>query len=262
MPPQLHELLAAENDVRGQWKQISEETLHVFAKPQMFQGKVTKLTMTKPGLDDQTKRATEESGSAVETMGTTVGARLQYTGPFFMRLVDHRLEKDLTNQKAKADIIVDNQVIASGIPATCLLDLEDRLTSYRAIYMAIPTLDVKKEWEGAENLGSGIWKTKNPEVRSKTEKDFHSRILVAPTDKHPAQIEKWNVDVVVGKTEVTEHSGMLTSARKAEILSRCDKLIVAVKEARARANQTPIERTDGSLGAKLLNFMEASEVKA
>ncbi len=246
---QLHETLAAENDIKNQWKQINEETLHVFGKPAMFTGKVTKLTMTKPGLDEATKAAAEAIGTVHEALGTTVDARLGYTADFFIRLVNHRLQKDLTNQKAVANIIVDGQVIAENVPATFLLDLEDRLAGYRNIYASIPTLDIKKEWSEDTQLGKGVWRTKHAEVKSKTEKGFDFRVLVAATDKHPAQVEKWQTDPVVGKYETTEFSGMWTSARKAEVLSRCDKLIVAVREARARANQTQVER--GQISAQL-----------
>lgn len=258
---QLHEMLAAENDIKNQWKVINEETLHTLGKPQMFQGKVTKLVMTKPGLDPLTKEATEKAGSSVEAIGTTVPDRLNYTGAFFIRLLNHRLEKDLTNQKAVADIVVDGQVIAKDIPATFLLDLEDRLTGYRAVYAAAPTLDIKKNWEKDEKQGKNIWRTMNPEARSKTEKSLEYKTIAQATDKHPAQVKEWPVDNVVGMTEVIEFSGMLTSARKAELVARCEKLIVAVKEARARANQTQVV-TGFNIGSNLLKYIEAEEVKA
>lgn len=228
----------------------------------MFQGKVTKLTMTKPGLDELTKIATEAAGSAVEAIGTTVSDRINYTGAFFIRLINHRLQKDLTNQEAVADVTIDGNVVASGLPATFLLDLEDRLTNYRAsVYAVIPTLDVKKEWTLDPQQGKEIYKTVHPEVRSKTEKNIEHKIIVQATEKHPAQVKEWPIDNVVGKTEVMEYSGMWTSARKAEVLNRCDKLIVAVKEARARANQTIVQPMR-DVGSSLLKYIEAVEVKA
>lgn len=255
----LHEVLAAENDVKNQYKQINDETLHILNRPQVFIGKVTKLTMTKPELDEQTKKATEEAGSSVEAIGTTVTDRLNYMGNFFKRLVNHRLQKDLTNQKATANILVDGQTIAENLPATFLLELEDRLTSYRAIYASIPTLDVKKEWDLDEKLGNGIFRLRHPEVRAKTEKYIEHKIIVPATDRHPAQVKEWTIDNVVGKTEVTEFSGMWTSARKAEVLARCDKLIVAVKEARARANQAEVVQ-GSDVGSALLKFMEGVQL--
>jgi hypothetical protein len=258
---QLHEVLAAENDIENQWKIINEETLHILTKPQMFMGKVTRLTMTKPSMDEPTKAATEAAGSAVEAIGTTVTDRLNYTGNFFTRLINHRLQKDRANQEAVADIIIDGVTIATKLPATFLLDLEERLAGYRAIYAGIPTLDVKKEWSIDEKQGKEIYKTVHPEVRSKTEKTIEHKIIVPATDKHPAQVKEWPTDNVVGKTEVIEFSGMWTSARKATVLNRCDKLIVAVKEARARANQTVVKSLQ-DIGSELLKYIEATEVKA
>lgn len=252
----LHEALAVESDIKSQHSVIHAETLQVLGKPNLFQAKVKKLTMSKPGLDQGTKESMEKAGSSEESIGTTVDKRIAYHGGFFTKLVNHRFQKDLTNQKAVADIVIDGKTIAEGVPATALLAFEDALVEQRKIYAAIPTLDIKKDWEKAANIGEGIWKTVHPEASAKTEKGFEFKQLVAPTQHHPAQIEKWTVDVVVGVTTVDEYSGMWTSARKAEVLGRCDALIAAVKAARARANQTEIEE-GYNIGAKLLGFIEA-----
>lgn len=256
----LHEALAVESDIKNQHNKIHEETLGVLGKPDFFRARIKRLTMTKPGLDPATKDAIETAGSSEEAIGTTVDKRLGYHSGFFKRLVNHRFQKDLTNQKARSDIIIDGMVVAEAVPATALLAFEDALVEQRKIYAAVPTLDVKKEWEHAVQIGQGVWKTKNPETVAKTEKSFDFKILDKATDKHPAQIEKWTTDVTVGKIETNEYSGMWTSAKKAEVLARCDKLIAAVKEARARANQTEVEQ-GYDIGSKLLGFIEASEVK-
>lgn len=255
----LHEVLAVEGDLKNQLSKVKEETLNTLKKPAVFQARVTRLTMVKPGLDLGVKESMEAAGSSQDAMGTTVTERLKFHAGFLAKLANHRFQKDLTNTKAKADIVIAGETIFANVPATTLLSLEDLLTEQRAIYDAIPTLDIKKDWEAAPDIGPNVYKTKSPVVNPKTEKDFHHRELVKPTQHHPAQIEKWSVDITVGHSSVTEYSGMWTSARKAEVLKRTDTLIAAVKQARARANQQEVEQ-GGDLAKALLDYMQPASV--
>jgi len=54
----------------------------------------------------------------------------------------------------------------------------------------------------------------------------------------PAQVDKIPETENIGKYEKTHWSGMVSPARKAELMSRIDKLIRAVKKARQKANAT------------------------
>lgn len=258
---QLHELLAAETDTKNQTTAMHAETLAVFNKPDLFQGWVKTHVVTKPGVDELTKAAKEKAGGDVRQVTTTVDERLAYDAQFFIRRVDFAATKDLTNQHALADIIIDGKVVVQNVPATALLSLEQLLVEKRKQYQAAPTLPSGGIWSlDSQAAKPGIYKSANPETTLNTEKDFTFKVLAPATDKHPAQIEKWNVDVPVGKTEIIKSLGMWTSARKAEVLARCDAMILAVKEARARANQTPVKQM--KIGAALLNFIEAKEQTA
>lgn len=200
--------------------------------------------------------AVEEAGGEHKALASTVDLRLEYGSESFINLLDYIAQKDRTNQNARADIIVDGNILARDVPAVTLLSLEDMLNKKRAEYQAAPTLPVTVEWEADDQAPfPNVYRTKRPEVTTKTEKTFESKILVAPTDKHPAQIEKWTIDQPVGKYSVTKVSGMWTSARKAAVLANCDKLILAVKQARARANQTEVVSVH--IGKTLVDFMEA-----
>ena len=246
----LHELLAVENDVKGQFNTILTETLKTFHSDHAFKGFTRTLTMF------------DEKDSAMNTteraeLTTTVPKRLDYTGQFITRYLDVTLQKEATNQIAKADIIIDDKVIAADVPATFLLGLESKLNHIRQILERIPTLENSIAWEEAPDLGKGIWRQKYPEEVLKTAKQFKHQILVEPTEHHPAQIEKWEESVPVGRYVKTTISGMVTSNRKAQILENLDKLSRAVKKARQRANSTVVVKTN--IGKSLLDVIFAEE---
>lgn len=243
-----HELLAVEADVQGQYKTITAETRKVFKNDHMFKGFIKTLTM----FDEKDSALNAEERSPI---ATTVNERLDYTGKAISRYLDVVLQKEATNQKAVADIVIDGTVIAKDVPATFLLGLENKLREIRVLYENIPTLDMSMEWEQAADLGKDIWRQKYPEEALKTKKQFQHQILVEPTEHHPAQIEKWEEQVPVGKYVKKNWCSMITSTRKAELLGNIDKLSSAVKKARQRANSTEVEKTN--IGNKLMLFIHA-----
>lgn len=242
----LHELLAVEADAKGQFKTILTESQKVFSSEHLFKGFVRTLTMF--DAKDEALNGTERS-----ELTTTVPERLEYTGQFITRFLDLVLQKEKTNQKAIADIIIDGKTIAKDIPVTFLLGLESKLSLLRDLFMRIPSLDNSIAWEKADDIAEGIWRQKYPEEVLRTAKQFKHQILVEPTEHHPAQIEKWEESVPVGRYTKTVICGMITSNRKAHLLANIDKLSRAVKQARQRANSTEVEKVN--IGNDLLNFI-------
>lgn len=244
----MHELLAVESDVQGQYRIIVNETINLFNKEHIFKGFVKKLKMFD---EDQAHLNTSEHSE----IGTTVPARLDYNSSFIVKYLDVVLQKESTNQLAVADIIVDGIVLAEKVPATFLLGLENKLKEIRNIYMAIPTLDVSVKWEEATDIGKNIYRQVHPETAVKTKKMFQHQILVEPTQFHPAQVEKWEEQIPVGTFTKENWCSMITSTRKAQLLERIDKLSNAIKKARQRANNTEVIKVN--IGEKLMNFINA-----
>ena len=60
------------------------------------------------------------------------------------RMFDLVATKDFANTEAKADIVVDNQVLVTGVPATYLLWLEKELTDLHTFITKLPVLDPPK----------------------------------------------------------------------------------------------------------------------
>jgi hypothetical protein len=134
------------------------------------------------------------------------------------------------------------------------LGLEAKLKSIRPIYDEIPTLPPGTEWESDPSFGKYVYKDKNANVTAKTKKTFDFKILTPATDKHPAQIEKWNIDVPVGYFTKTRWSSCLSVAQKSALLARLDKLAQAIKQARQRANGQEVD-TKSKIGSKLFEYL-------
>ncbi len=250
----LHELLAVEADLEGRSRNIMNETRKVFKdKPVLFMGAVRNY---KPFEDDGIDYPSE-----FQNLTSTVDEKLEYTGKSIIKYYDALLQKEATNQVAKADLVVDGQVIATGLPATFLLGMEARLRNVREVYAQIPTLAIGTEWKADEAKGKGVWSTVHPEESMKTEKTTKSKVLYEakfPKEGEggqsiPAVIDKWNEVINVGKYTKYVWSGMLTPARKSELLDRIDSLLRAVKKARQRANSTEVLKVN--VGKSLMDYI-------
>lgn len=163
---------------------------------------------------------------------------------------DAELTQDCGNQRATADIVVDGQVIWADVPVTMLITLEKDLADLRTFISELPTLDESKDWEDDPN--SKLFRTQ-PVVTHKTKKIQRGIVLQAPTKEHPAQTQLISEDVIVGHWHTVHRSGALPTPRREQLLERVNKLRDAVKQARARANNTEVERKE--IGSALFAYM-------
>ncbi len=242
----LHQLLAVEPDKEGKYKRVCDESKKVFGKAAMFTGSHRTLHMFEDGVD-----ATDPDTH--QSMTTTVRERMGYTGESISDYFDALYQKEATNQKAKADLVVDGTVIAKEVPATFLLALESRLKYVRGVYETMPTLQAGIEWVPSDTMGAGIWEMKHPEEKLKTKMTVQHEVLVPPTKEHRAEIEKWEEQIPIGKFVKRVWCSMLTSPEKQEILARIDKLIQATKQARQKANAEEV--VGGNVGRSIIDFI-------
>ena len=242
----LHELLAAEPDLQSTFKLVTDEARKTFSdKQNMFIGWMRTLEMFEES--DATKMEPE-----LQNMEETVDKKLQYIGQHGAKYLNAVFQKEATNQVAKADLIVAGKTLAKDVPATFLLGLESKLKNIRAMYAAIPTLQPGIEWRRDEEIDA--YRMVHPEVKMKTAKTFQHKVLYKATDKHPAQIEKWEENVNVGKYVRTVWCGAISSAEKSQLLGRLDTLIIEVKKARMRANDCEVVG-HGNIGELILNYV-------
>lgn len=244
----LHELLSVESDLEGIWRKILEETTATFNKKvERFFGAVRTLEWFEEGQPEVPAEHKE--------LTTTVDEKLAYQEKAVVRYFDALLQKERTNQEAKADIVIDGKTIASGLPATFLLGLESRLKRVREVYDSIPTLPPNVKWEQDETKGDGIYSRTHPEEQLKTEKIFKVQVLYKHTKEHPAQVEKISETKNVGVYKKEVWTGVLSPAEKSVLLGKLDKLIQAVKKARQRANTTTVVKA--TVGKELFNYINS-----
>lgn len=244
----LHEILAVDKDKERQAKIIHDETVKMFGKPNYFTSFHKKLEM----FDDN--RSHEADAFEEETaLATTVPKRLAYTAGFLASHLDVLFQKEATNQEAAADIKIDGELFFAQVPATMLLALERELGKYRAMMLAIPTLDAGVEWLKDSDYGEDIFVAVNSIKAHKTEKTLKIISLAAATPQHKEQVTTQNQDAIVGQYITKKWSGMVTSAQKAGILSRFDELLLEIKQARMRANEQEVIKKD--IGSKIFDFI-------
>lgn len=244
----LHEVLAVEEDLRGAFRGILDETKTTFTKrADHFMGQTRVLEMFEQNhplhnQEDQQK-----------AMDTTVQAKLEYMADHVIRYLDVVYQKECTNQNANASIEIDGNEIATALPATYLLGLETKLKQLRDVFMLIPTLPPGKDWVPDTTRGENVWTLKEPEQQAKTEKTIKPFVLYEATDKHPAQVEKISDSNDVGMYKRYIWMGMMSPAEKSKLLGRLDKLLQAVKQARQRANTQ--EAATDQIGAKIVRYL-------
>ena len=164
--------------------------------------------------------------------------------------------QDWANMSAKADVVVDGQVILTGVPVTYLLFMEKHLTDIRTFVDKMPTLDDNREWVADPN--SRLYKTEKVTTH-KTKKVQRPIVKYEAVFKDgvglPAQTEMITEDVIIGWWDTVTQSGALPAPRKEVILERVDKLIRAVKVAREDANDQACE--EHQIGEAVFGYLLA-----
>jgi hypothetical protein len=243
----LHELLAVAGDLEGTAKKSIEETTVTFAKK--TENFISRTVVLQMFADDRQN----ENSTETKTLTETVLGKLDDVSRPVARWLNSFASVEASNQVATADLVVDDEILLQGVPSTALLGLESRLKLLHPMVEAIPTLQPGVDWVSDTQAGVGIYKNAEPRVRLKTEKQPGYKILVAATEHHPAQVEKWVQDVAVGKYTDTYQAATLSPAEKAELLNRLDTLIRAVKKARQRANAA--EAVQSKLGDVVIDYL-------
>jgi hypothetical protein len=256
MSKKMHELLAVESDLQKKFQEVAKETQITFSKKiEHFRGHSKTLKMKSD------ERSFEEAAAAEhKEIVSTVDEKLNYTSKTAARYFDALLQKEQANQEAKADLVIDGFVVAKDLPATFLLGMESRLKMVRDYYAEIPTLTPGVAWEQDPNQREGIYKSKHPDVRDKTEKSLAYDVVVKATEHHPAQLSQQSKNEVVGLFTTEIWSGMITPGDKSELLGRVDKLYQAFKRARSRANQ--VEVKPARIGGELFKYIATGKASS
>ena len=243
----LHELLAVEDSLKRTAKRLMDESMNTFRnKENLFTGNHRHLEM----LQENDKLQNTDDHNELDT---TVDENLLYVIPHMTKYIDIGLQKDLTNQQAVADIVVDGKTLATKVPATTLLGLETKLAGVRELFNSIPTLEPSIRWVEDASERPGVFRAANDVTTFKTKKDVEFRVAYEATVEHAAQIVQIENTVNTGIYTTTRQSGKVTPHTKARRLERIDTLLQAVKQARMRANSQEIIK--GRLGGEIFKFI-------
>ncbi|MFD1931935.1 MULTISPECIES: hypothetical protein [Nonomuraea] len=240
----LNQILAVEKGVKAGSQRAVTDAYHVIQKAPLLSG----LSRTYQPIDDEGEQLPPES-TRVQVKAEQV---LADVAKAMIRLFDVTATKDWTNTVAKADVVVDGQALIEGAPVTYLLFLEKQLVDLHTFISKLPTLDPAETWTFDDNAET--WRTE-PVKTTRTKKVPRNHVLAEATDKHPAQVQVFTEDIVVGYWTKTAFSGALPARRVNELLARVQKLQDAVKFAREEANGAAVE--DRQVGDAVFTYLFA-----
>jgi hypothetical protein len=228
-------LLAVEQEKKANAERARGQLLEAFRANQSH---FTGLRRTfRPFSVDEAKG--EQAGERLEAetqLVKTVVDELEKTLATTVDSFDVSYQIDEANTVARADLVVDGKVIATGLPATFLLQLEKRLREVRLLFKDIPTFDPVRQWAVDPTAAKPHVLRAEPVLTVRKQRTRKYNVMYEATEKHPAQIDVVEVDDPIGEIRTYDWTGMLSPGKKAALLATLDELIEAVKTARARAN--------------------------
>lgn len=242
-------VLAEEKALKPVFEAIFKETLTTYTKkPEHFNGSFKKY------------HPKEENGDLipdeVKVLTTTVPEKQEYFEGHFAKITDLTYNKEWTNTKAKADLVIRGQTIAKDVPAPAFLALEAKFKQLKLVVSEIPTLEPDEDWTLDLNE-TGRWKsTKRQQAR--TISVVEPLVLHPGTEKHPPQVEKVTKNIQVGVYETQRISGKIPPITKSEWLKRIDEIIIEIEKARCTANET--SATDYRIAQQLLHFVHTGNL--
>ncbi len=242
----LYELLAVEGSLKSQVESALSGIKKLFGEGA---SKLVGQIRTYKPFDDEGERFPPESSG----IATTVDKELDNLRSVFGRYLDACVQKEATNQRATADVVIDGKALFSGLPATALLSLENKLAMLRAVYIRIPANDPTEKWEKDDDLG--VWRAA-PRITYRTKKVPRVQVLYEATEHHPAQVQPFNEDIQVGQWTTIIFSGMIPMADARAKMERLDGLIAAIKQARQRANDTEVKPVE--VGRAIFDYIDGA----
>ncbi len=242
--PRLNQIIAIEKGIKARSQKDLTEAHHALQKPALLAG----ISRTYRPRDEEGEQLPPEA-TKVQIKGEEI---IRRTADVLVELFDVTAIKDFTNCRARADVVVDGKILLPGVPVTYLLFMEKQLVDLHTFIKKLPVLDAAESW--GFDPSADCWATE-PLQTSKTKKIPRNHVKAEATDKHPAQVEVYHEDVVVGYWKTVKFSGALPAKRVNELVERVEKLQQAVKFAREEANN--VEADEQKPGRKVLNYLFA-----
>jgi len=240
----LHQVLALEKGLKTKREKTMTSVYQLFQKGATgpFLGISRKY---QPRDDDG-----EELPGEDNRVQTRVAEEVAKVSDALTELIDLMATKDAANCGAVGTIEVDGNVLAADVPVTTLLALEKLTVDLRTMALELPVLDPSFTWEfddATDTYRSEVKQT------TRTKKLRRSHVLYEATPEHPAQVESYSEDVIVGDWDTIHFSGAIPASTRNAVVARIEALQKAIKVAREDANET--EAPPVTIGAQLLNYV-------
>lgn len=245
MVTKLNQIVAVVKSVKEDVNKRTAPLFHSTGRPELFAG----IT--------QTYRPAVEGGAVLPPDNTQVQITVpevirSFTLPM-VRLLDVISTAENTNTEAFGDIVVDGVTLAEHVPVTFLMQVEKYLErEVRGLIVKLPLQDPAENWVPSAAERDGVFESNEFET-VRTRKAQEPMVLYPATDKHPAQTQVITVDVIDGYWMKKKFTGAISASDRNALLERCEKLIIAVKQAREQANDREV--LDKPIGASLLGYV-------
>lgn len=240
--PKLNQIIAIEKSIKNQSMRELTDAHQTLQKPTLLSG----IARTYRPLDDEGEQYPPES-TRVQVKTEDV---INQTTEILTKLFDITATKDWANGEARANVVVDGETVLEDVPVTYLLFLEKQLTDLHTFVKKLPVLDSAEIWSFDES--QDVWATE-PIQTTKTKKIPRNHVKAEATEQHPAQVEVYYEDVIVGYWRTVKYSGAMPATRVSTLLNRVRNLQEAVKFAREEANN--LEVNTQAIGAKVFDYL-------
>ena len=213
-------------------------------------------TIQKGGLFDgvmRTYRPKDEDGEALppesKLMQASFGVLIEKVKTALAPAWDLVATQDVANTQALVPIGDEGLLV----PVTYLLFLEKQLTDLATFISKLPVLDPSENWkyDAASDCYTVVSET------ARTKKVPKAFVAYEATDKHPAQVQVFQEDVLAGYWTTKKLSGAIPLLKRNQMLERCQALRDDIVKARELANC--LEVTDVTVGEFLLSKIFKAE---
>ena len=221
----LNQVIAVVAGKKAKAAQVITAAYHQFQKTPLFDG----ISRTyQPRDEDGEKLPPESKSIQVKVLDLMVEVTAA-----MVEMFDVVATQDYANCSARADVCVNGKVILSKVPVTHLLFLEKQLKDVETFIGKLPTLDPSETWSFNEAVGSYAT---SPSETARTKKVPKAFVKAEATKEHPAQVEMFHEDIMVGYWRTVKFSGTIPAKDKNRMLERVRSLHEAVIKAREEAN--------------------------
>ena len=243
MATKLNQIIAIRKGVLAQFGRWRDAAYHTAQKDALFAG----LSRTYQPRDEDGEQLPAES----TRVQVTAQQILDEFAANLTRMWDVTLTLDEANTHARADLAVGGVTLLKDVPATFLLFLEKQLVDVRTMISKMPVLDPAQDWTWDD--ARDCYANPEPVRTTRSRKVPRNHVKAEATDRHPAQVEVYMENEIVGDWSLTNFSGAMPAARKHELLRRVEDLLTAVKFAREAANNTEV--TDQVAGKPVFDWL-------